>query len=1119
MARGTGLPIQETDATLQPTPGVNADAFSNAQSWAQIAQAGRQLRDDAVHSLRYETHKTQVGYLADREENIHRNGIDTRDQHQRDPAAFDAAWRGYTDGVLAQAEPWAVPHLRRVLGRVGNTHYGAILSEHRAEGRALDRDRVTTLAAQAGDEVLAAAASGALEGEAGLASMIRLRGILDTAVSSGFMTQDAADVRMQDIESRAGATSVVRLIGDAYRANRARGLEAGPAAMREAEQLLLRNDDPGLVGLSEQQRQAYYARATSEIRALEAVRRQDLLEVRREVRDIVSNAPQRGLPPRDVIDGLVEQLEAAGGHADAARLRAAMIRHERMGPFRRLPIAEAVQELQNTAMDMGIGFRPEVNEAIAQAAAIPAVQAAGITPDILRRMARIESGGNPNAASPSGTYRGLFQFGPAEWAQWGRGGDITNPAHNADAAARRLAAEAGEFQQRHGRAATALDLYMMHQQGQGGYDAHLANPNRPAWQNMASTAEGRSKGDAWARAAIWGNIPERERRRFPGGVDSVTSADFIGVWRRQMGAPAGDPRLVGDMRQDVGQRARSEWALIKADLDKPTPIEPNPAALQSVVQAAAIAGDDGLLEEMGIRLQHRAEAQEASGFPLPMQQNTVTALEQRGALGQLSPGQSALLRDMRRNIEAIEKGLKEDPVSLGVTQFPNRFSQPQPLDLANRDNAMVGMRERVTISAMVGQNYDRPGLSILSRADRGQIVAAINGQDPALRAGALDVLASIPDEHFAATLHQPDIANALKAAARTNDPALYTAIMPALDRMWNRAPREFANIMGPDALRNLQDWQGSMRYQSPDQLADALRRRDDPPTAERRRAVIQRASQLVGKKTVDDVLAELDQGLFHRRAAPPMEEQTRNAFMGEYRRLFTERYNATNDQTIANQQAIARMRITWSRSEVNGGSVMRHAPETVYQAVNGSHAWMRTQLLADLNAMGIDLNTMRSTTTDVSGPAVLPSGVQRPTGPTSSLTAEANQSGRLVPGFTALPGTSPAPTAPASTAIQDYRLIADAETDADINNGRPATYLIRVQNAHGEWNAVFSPSGNAVRYFWHTNERPITREEYIRQRREVLGITENMAPGPLDVGRIIGRPPGQRPQQNTLGGY
>jgi hypothetical protein len=57
-------------------------------------------------------------------------------------------------------------------------------------------------------------------------------------------------------------------------------------------------------------------------------------------------------------------------------------------------------------------------------------------PAELRRIAQCESGGNPRAVSPSGKYRGKYQFDRATWEAWGGRGD---PIRNSEATQDRVA--------------------------------------------------------------------------------------------------------------------------------------------------------------------------------------------------------------------------------------------------------------------------------------------------------------------------------------------------------------------------------------------------------------------------------------------------------------------------------------------------------------------------------------------------------------------------------------------------------------------------------------------------------------------------------------------------------
>lgn len=171
-------------------------------------------------------------------------------------------------------------------------------------------------------------------------------------------------------------------------------------------------------------------------------------------------------------------------------------------------------------------FAPEINTAINEAA-----KANDVDPRLLATFAQIESSGNPNAKR--GSYKGLFQLSEDIFAEYGGEGDIFDPQENANAAARKLKQDIEEFEDKFDRKPEPVDLYLLHQQGEGGYAAHVSNPEAPAWENMHSTAEGQEKGERWAKQAIWGNIPNDMKRRF-GSVEDVSSQEFIDIWRKKI---------------------------------------------------------------------------------------------------------------------------------------------------------------------------------------------------------------------------------------------------------------------------------------------------------------------------------------------------------------------------------------------------------------------------------------------------------------------------------------------------------------------------------------------------------------------------------------------------------
>jgi hypothetical protein len=177
---------------------------------------------------------------------------------------------------------------------------------------------------------------------------------------------------------------------------------------------------------------------------------------------------------------------------------------------------------------------------------LPALEAAiektaerhGVPRSLMRVFAVIESSGNPRASK--GSYHGVYQLSYSEFRRYSGRGNIFDLDANTDVAARKLRSESDAFARQWGRPPTALELYMIHQQGVEGAARHLGNPDLPAWQNMHLTGEGRHKGPRWSRLAIWGNVPTDQRFRFPGGVDSVTSRQFMDLWARKILKFGGD---------------------------------------------------------------------------------------------------------------------------------------------------------------------------------------------------------------------------------------------------------------------------------------------------------------------------------------------------------------------------------------------------------------------------------------------------------------------------------------------------------------------------------------------------------------------------------------------------
>ncbi|MGA8589070.1 MAG: hypothetical protein WB803_07245 [Pseudolabrys sp.] len=150
---------------------------------------------------------------------------------------------------------------------------------------------------------------------------------------------------------------------------------------------------------------------------------------------------------------------------------------------------------------------------------------------MMKAFAKIESGYNPKAKT--GSYKCLFQLSNQEFAKYWQG-NIYDIRDCSVAAARKFATEAAQFEKDVGRRATAAELYCIHQQGYEGCSFHYDAPQQLAWKNMYLTTEGQEKGAKWARKAIWGNVPWDLKKTIKGGVEALTSGQFIALWTERV---------------------------------------------------------------------------------------------------------------------------------------------------------------------------------------------------------------------------------------------------------------------------------------------------------------------------------------------------------------------------------------------------------------------------------------------------------------------------------------------------------------------------------------------------------------------------------------------------------
>lgn len=153
---------------------------------------------------------------------------------------------------------------------------------------------------------------------------------------------------------------------------------------------------------------------------------------------------------------------------------------------------------------------------------------AGVDPDTMKRIAWIESGGDPSAQNPNSSAGGLFQQTDGNAADYGVA-DRLDARQSAKGAAEFAADNTAFLTKKLGREPTPGELYLAHQQGPGGAAKLLENPDKLAVDVVGEDAVklngGTADMTAGEFAALWtskmdGEMPAKSTGKAPPSVET-----------------------------------------------------------------------------------------------------------------------------------------------------------------------------------------------------------------------------------------------------------------------------------------------------------------------------------------------------------------------------------------------------------------------------------------------------------------------------------------------------------------------------------------------------------------------------------------------------------------------
>lgn len=626
-------------------------------------------------------------------------------------------------------------------------------------------------------------------------------------------------------------------------------------------------------------------------------------------------------------------------------------------------------------------------------------------------------------------------------------GDIFDPAANLRAGTNKLVAEAATFQAKYGHAPTATELYLTHQQGEGGLANHLANPDRPAWQNMYATGEGQQKGAAWAKQAIWGNVPADVRAQYPGGVDSLTSRDFMNIWTRKVEgqltpgqridttSDSATSRLfqstIKEYRETVGKNAGLAYTGISSALQKGDRLADG--ELESFVHMAVQSGRDDLVEKLTPQLKAADMlANLPEGTSATAVQAQVEALKASG----VPNVERQALDHLSEMVAADTKALRDQPLLEGGRR--GWFGAVGPLDPANPQGFAGEIADREKKAGVV-QAHD-PGhgpVSVISKDEGEHIATQLTNGDPAKAMQVLGSLGSLSPDNYKATMLTPPIKNAVIGMSGSSDPARMAAGMTTMDRLYRQDPTSFKDIYGEQARDRLQAWQALKDQFSSQEIAERINAAEDPQKIEAM-AKIKKAAEAEIKTDAQGVANLLGNSIIYRlpfvNAPVPSDSIQAEMMAIKYTDTYKTLRSYGVDPSKAAEGARKRLSETWAASPVAGGQFMMHPPEKAvnpatgklyYPEIDGSQSWMTDQLHAELEK--------------VLGPRI-----------TASNEAGAPSMLSTLPPMSINWGVS--------------GIVADGKTQAEISSGKPPSYSVAIQS-NGTTDIV-RLGGKPLRFKW-----------------------------------------------------
>lgn len=841
MATGTGLPVLKSGDVRTNVSGViDGDKFSSAADWERIAKVGESIASMGADELKKTEHQAQVGYLADQETEIARKRAEFRDQFANNPDGFDAAWKGYSEGKLTEAQPWAINQIKSRLGSEGNAAFSAILGERRTKTEANAKSSWNALEDMAAGDVTGSAMAGTMTTDDGLAKIAKHRAVLETGVTSGFLVREEADRRVANLESTATVYAARTDIKTSFDRD-------GPSGALTRIDAITRDEK---LSLSPEQRFSLGSRLRADVHAWNADREQKVSEVDLEAKSL-NEARKGGVAiPQSRIDQTVDRYKALGGHAQAAQFLADQQHYDDVSWYSRAPLRDVARDVESRKARAGLSPPTEnAKTALAffQSKGLSAEDAAAFVWNFQQESGRDL---NPRLSHDGGTGFGIAGFrdptpGAGRWTNL-----------------KTFAASKG------------LD------------PADLNTQLEFAWQEMNS-----SEGETLARVKAAPDVGSKAAAAIgyfrPKAEFAADRARRAGDAGTLIGAPRtptnSEVTYIGKANADVSKRVSEEAnAIIEGMNRKDNPVLPTSEKMDELLTAAAATNMPDVLQKVSKAAGEWQFRRDFGRAPLATEAGYVSELERKATTTGLTPTENRQYEIAQETLDATRKALNDDPLGHAIRAGGEVASlpTPKPLDVGNPVTFADGMRLRGAWAEFGARTYQTGSMPALTADEQQQVRGAIDAADPAGKAKIYGTLVStLPPATRSATLASlgkkggTDMVEAFAGGMMQADPTIAESI-----------------IRGQSAMK-AKDTYDPTKGDSKDVVADSLEKampagtfsvadRTNPngAYATMRSAVIARAADLAAanpnfdgkfsKEIIDRAVSDVTGGVLRHNGAP-----------------------------------------------------------------------------------------------------------------------------------------------------------------------------------------------------------------------------------------------------------